>query len=198
MSTDNKEKEIQNKAEEAATEAEDAQANEKKEVNEDADGSNTGDEHQEELTEVEKLENELKAANDKYLRLYSEFENFRRRTAKEKLEMISNASEGIIKDVLPILDDLGRAVKNNEDSKDLEAVKEGVKIIYQKFSKTLENKGVTKMDAHEKDFDPEYHEALTKIPAPDKKLKGKNIDVIEEGYLLNEKVVRFAKVVVGE
>lgn len=152
----------------------------------------------EEKPNEDKTEKELKEWQDKYMRLYSEFENFRRRTAKERLELINNAGEDTIKAILPILDDMNRAIVNNEKSEDLKAVKEGFTLIQHKLSKVFESKGVKKMDALHQPFDAEIHEALTKIPAPKSKLKGKIVDVIEDGYTLNGKVVRFAKVVVGE
>lgn len=152
----------------------------------------------EEKPNEDKTEKELKEWQDKYMRLYSEFENFRRRTAKERLELINNAGEDTIKAILPILDDMNRAIINNEKSEDLKAVKEGFTLIQHKLSKVFESKGVKKMDALHQPFDAEIHEALTKIPAPKSKLKGKIVDVIEDGYTLNGKVVRFAKVVVGE
>ena len=135
---------------------------------------------------------------DKYIRLYSEFENYRKRTAKEKIEIITNASENVIKEILPIVDDFERAILNNKDVSDAENIKEGLELIYNKLIKTLANQGLKSMDSIEKEFDADIHEAITKIPAPKKKLKGKVIDVIEKGYTINEKVIRFAKVVVGE
>ena len=135
---------------------------------------------------------------DKYIRLYSEFENYRKRTAKEKIEIITNASENVIKEILPIVDDFERAILNNKDVSDAENIKEGLELIYNKLNKTLANQGLKSMDSIEKEFDADIHEAITKIPAPKKKLKGKVIDVIEKGYTINEKVIRFAKVVVGE
>lgn len=135
---------------------------------------------------------------DKYIRLYSEFENYRKRTAKEKIEIITNASENVIKEILPIVDDFERAILNNKDVSDAENIKEGLELIYNKLNKTLANQGLKSMDSIEMEFDADIHEAITKIPAPKKKLKGKVIDVIEKGYTINEKVIRFAKVVVGE
>lgn len=152
----------------------------------------------EEAPAVDSWEAKYKEVNDKYLRLYSEFENFRRRTAKEKLALMQTAGEDVIKDLLPVLDDLERARKSNETAEDIDAVKEGFHLVYNKFHKTLESKGVKEMKAQEEPFDVELHEALTKIPAPTEDLKGKVVDVIEKGYLLNEKVIRYAKVVVGE
>lgn len=136
--------------------------------------------------------------NDRYLRLYSEFENFRRRTAKEKLDLINSAGGKIITDLLPIIDDFERAIKNNATIDDATAIKEGIELIYSKMDQTLKSKGLKEIDALEKDFDLDFHEAITKIPAPTDHLKGKVVDVVEKGYLLNEKVIRYAKVVIGE
>lgn len=143
-------------------------------------------------------EDQIKEANDKYMRIYSEFENFRRRTAREKLDLISTASEGVIKDIIPSLDDFDRALKTNEESGDLEALKEGMKLVHQKLHAALKAKGLQEMESQGKEFNIDEHEALTKIPAPADDLKGKVIDVIEKGYKLNDKVIRYAKVVVGE
>jgi molecular chaperone GrpE len=135
---------------------------------------------------------------DKYIRLYSEFENYRKRTAKEKIDIITNASENLLKEILPVVDDFERAIVNNEKVTEAETIKEGFELIHNKLYKTLTNQGLKPMDAIEKNFDPDIHEAITKIPAPKNKLKGKVIDVIEKGYTINDKVIRFAKVVVGE
>jgi molecular chaperone GrpE len=146
-------------------------------------------------TELEKAQAEIEASKDKYIRLYSEFENFRRRTAKEKIEMAQTASESVITSLLPVLDDFERAEKAIQDksNKDLE----GYTLIFNKFKKVLDQFGVKAMDiATGSDFNADLHEAITQIPA-DEKLKGKIVDVVEKGYLLNDKVVRFAKVVIG-
>lgn len=145
--------------------------------------------------ELKKTQNELAESKDKYLRLYSEFENFRRRTAKEKLDLIQSANERLINSFLPIIDDFERAEKAFKESERKEM--EGFLLIYTKFKKVLDTAGVKVMDAAGKDFDPDFHEAITQVPAPDEKLKGKVIEVVEQGYLLNDKVIRFAKVVVG-
>jgi molecular chaperone GrpE len=150
----------------------------------------------EEQGDVAKLQSELAEQKDKYIRLYSEFDNFRRRTAKEKLEMIQSANEQLLKALLPVIDDFERAEKSfkDKDSKELE----GFFLIYNKLKKTLDQYGVKVMEAGSgSEFNPDLHEAITQIPAPDEKLKGKIVDVVERGYLLNEKVIRFAKVVVG-
>ena len=150
------------------------------------------------LTAEEKLQIELAEAKDKYLRLYSEFENFRRRNAKEKLEMVKTASAGLMEDLLPTIDDFERAQGANKDQEDIAAIKEGFDIIHNKLFKTLEAKGLKVMDtAKGTDFDAELHEAITQFPAPEEALKGKIIDTVEKGYYLGEKVIRFAKVVIG-
>jgi len=135
---------------------------------------------------------------DKYVRLYSEFENYRKRTAREKIDIITNASENVLKEIIPILDDFERAIANNENVEEISTIKEGFELIHNKIFKTLTNQGLTSMDSIGKSFDPDIHEAITKIPATKNKMKGKVMDVIEKGYTLNEKVIRFAKVVVGE
>lgn len=145
---------------------------------------------------MKKLQDELAEAKDKYIRLYAEFENHRRRTAKEKLEMIQGANEQLLKSLLPVMDDFERAENSFKDKNDKEA--EGFFLIHNKFKRVLDQYGIKAMDAaREKDFNADLHEAITQVPAPDEKLKGKIMDVVEKGYLLNDKVVRFAKVVVG-
>lgn len=141
---------------------------------------------------------ELAEAKDKYLRLYSEFDNFRRRTAKERMELIGTASRDLMEQLLPILDDFDRASQSaNSEKATLESVKEGIDLIQQKINKTLEGKGLKRMVIKPgDDFNPELHEAITQIPA-DEKLEGKIVDVIEPGFLLHETVIRFAKVVIG-
>ena len=147
-----------------------------------------------ELTAEEKY-NEL---NDKYLRLYSEFDNYRKRTSRERVELFKTAGQDILTDLLPIMDDFERAMQNMDKKGDVKTIRQGVDLIFNKFRTTLENKGLKHFKSIEKEFDPEINEAITKIPAPSKKLKGKVVDEVEKGYMLNEKVIRFAKVVVGE
>jgi len=145
---------------------------------------------------IKKIQDELAEAKDKYVRLYAEFDNYRRRSAKEKLEMIQSANEQLLKALIPVLDDFERGEKTFKDKNDKEA--EGFFLIQNKFRKTLEQYDIKPMDtAKGKDFNPDLHEAITQVPAPEAKLKGKIIDVVEKGYLLNDKVIRFAKVVVG-
>jgi len=153
---------------------------------------------EEQLSEVDELKVQLKEANDKFLRLYSEFDNFRRRTAKEKLDSQKSAGADIIVDILPILDDFDRAIANNDKVEDINAIKEGFGLIHHKAVKILEAKGVKPMDSKGETFDVDKHEALTQIPAPTEDQKGKVVDVIEKGYYINDKILRFAKVVVGQ
>jgi molecular chaperone GrpE len=138
-------------------------------------------------------EEKYAALNDKFLRL-----NYRKRTNKEKIDLISTASAGLLKDLIPVLDDFDRAIANNETAEDIKVVKEGFNLIYTKFKSTLEIKGLKQMVAKGEAFDSELHEAIANIPAPDKKFIGKVIDDVEKGYYLNDKVVRYAKVVVGQ
>jgi molecular chaperone GrpE len=146
-------------------------------------------------SELKKAQDELADAKDKYLRLYSEFENFRRRTAREKLELIQSANEKLVNAFLPIIDDFQRAEKAFKGSESKEM--EGFLLIYTKFKKILDQSGVKVMDAKGTDFNPDLHEAITQVPAPNESMKGKVMEVVENGYLLNEKVIRFAKVIVG-
>ena len=146
-----------------------------------------------ELSETEKLQHELGELKDKYLRLYSDFDNFRKRTAKEKLEMIQSASERVIVDVLPVLDDMERATANAVEGE----ISEGIQLIFSKLSNTLTSKGLKVMEAKGEVFNADIHEAITQFPAPTEDDKGKVFDVVEKGYFLNDKVIRFAKVVVA-
>lgn len=157
------------------------------------------------LTEEEKLAQELEKANaeiedqkDKYLRLSAEFDNYRKRTMKEKAELILNGGEKSISSILPIVDDFERALKNMETATDVAAVKEGVELIYNKFMAVLGQNGVKVIETKEQPLDTDYHEAIAVIPAPDESLKGKILDCVQTGYTLNDKVIRHAKVVVGE
>ncbi len=144
------------------------------------------------------IEVELAEAKDKYLRLYADFENFRRRTAKERLDLISNANEDLLKSLLTIIDDFERASKSMDSTQDVQSIKEGIHLIYAKFLKNLENKGLRVMPSSIGQlFDLEKHESITQIPAPDEDMKGKVIDEVEKGYYLNDKIIRFAKVVIG-
>lgn len=139
---------------------------------------------------------------DKYLRLYSEFDNYKRRTAKERLELIGSAGSDLIKDLLPVIDDFERGLKAIEDDQNIEknilSLTEGMQLVYTKMINILKSKGLETLNAQGLEFDSEFHEAITKIPAPTEDLKGKVVDVIEKGYQMNDKILRFAKVVIGE
>jgi len=153
-----------------------------------------------ETDELEELKKDLEESREKYLRLYSEFENFRRRTSREKLDIISNASESVVKDLLPVIDDFNRAQDSIADVsiKEVKPIREGVKLIRNKLNKILDNNNVKKVNIKPGDnFDPEVQEAITQVQAPKEELKGKIVDVIEAGYKMNDKVIRFAKVVIG-
>ena len=136
--------------------------------------------------------------NNRFLRLYAEFENFRKRTNKERLDIINNANADLLKDMIPVIDDFERAITNNEGSEDVVAIKEGFSLIYNKYKGILNTKGLKPMESKGEVFDPEVHEAVANMPTEDKELKGKIIDDLEKGYFLNEKVLRYAKVVVGQ
>jgi molecular chaperone GrpE len=152
----------------------------------------------EEVNEEEKLKLEVADLKDKILRLYSEFDNFKKRTAKERIDQSKPAGLEIILNMLPILDDFDRAKKSITEAKDLEAIKEGVGLIHNKIRASLESKGLQEMKTVGTQFDTDLHEAITNIPAPSEDLKGKVVDELEKGYFLNGKVIRFAKVVVGQ
>ena len=136
--------------------------------------------------------------NDRYLRLVAEFDNFKKRNAKERLEWMKNAGQDIIQSILPTLDDFNRAVKQMETSKDIASVKDGVQLIHNKLKSTLEGRGLKQLESIGQEFNPELHEAITEIPAPTEELKGKVVDEIESGYSLNDKMLRYAKVIVGK
>jgi len=146
---------------------------------------------------MNELNEKINELNDRYLRLYSEFDNYRKRTSKERIELLKTAGEETLKSLLPVLDDFERAIKFNDTATDLKIVNEGVHLIYNKFNNTLSQKGITPMESVGKIFNVDEHEAITNIPAPSEDLKGKVVEEVEKGYLLNGKVIRFAKVIVG-
>ncbi len=148
--------------------------------------------------ELAKSKRELAEWKDKYMRLFAEFDNFRKRNAKERIELISTAAGDILKEMLPVIDDFDRAIKANETLEDVTVIKEGFTLIHNKMYKKLESKGLKPIDATGKPFDTDFHEAITSIPAPSEDLKGKVVDEVEKGYLLHEKVLRFSKVVIGQ
>lgn len=147
---------------------------------------------------VQDLENRLAECNDKYLRLAAEFDNFRKRSMKDRLELINTASEDIIKSLLEVLDDVDRAENQMEQSQDISQIKEGISLVFSKFKSILQQKGLKEMETSGKEFDVEQHEAIAEIPAANESDSGKIVDVISKGYLLHEKIIRHAKVVVGK
>lgn len=148
--------------------------------------------------EIAELKKELEELRDKYVRLYADFDNHRKRTAKEKLEIIQIAGKDIIKELLPVIDDFERALKALSPAKENDAAREGMNLIYQKLTSNLSAKGLKAMESVGTDFDVNLHEAITEIPAPTPDLAGKVVDEVEKGYYLNEKIIRFAKVIVGK
>ena len=150
------------------------------------------------ISELDQLKNELGESKDKYLRLYAEFENFKKRTVKEKMDLMKNAAQDTLSNLLPVMDDFDRAKTSAEDDGTQESFSEGVTLVYNKLHSTLSNMGVKPMESTGEVFDPELHEAVTEIPAPDETMKGKIVDTILTGYYLNDKIIRHAKVVVGK
>ncbi|MBR9846160.1 MAG: nucleotide exchange factor GrpE [Algicola sp.] len=173
----------------------------KKEVIEDLETNETSnqDTQVEELSVEDQLKEELGKEKDKFLRLFAEFENYKKRTSKERVDLFKTASEDVMLAMLPVLDDFERALAHIEDDKEAEELRKGVLLIYNKLVSTLNQKGLEKIEVKAGDvFDADVHEAITQIPAPDDDMKGKIVDVIEKGYKLGEKVIRFPKVVIGQ
>lgn len=148
--------------------------------------------------QLEKTENELHELKDKHIRLQAEFDNYRKRTLKERMELLKNASESLLVNILPVIDDFDRAIQTIDTVEEEGHLKDGVKLIYNKFQDFLKQNGVKEIPSKDQDFDTDLHEAITKFPAPSEDLKGKIIDVVQKGYFLNDKVIRHSKVVIGE
>ena len=148
--------------------------------------------------ELEETKAELAESKDKHLRLFAEFENFKKRTMRERLDLLKTAGQDTINKILPVLDDFDRAKKSAEDESTDEQLSDGILMVYNKLYSVMNGMGVVPMETTGLDFDPEFHEAITEIPAPSEDMKGKIIDTVEKGYLMNEKIIRFAKVVVGK
>lgn len=148
-------------------------------------------------SEIEKAKAEAAEWKDKYVRLYAEFENFRSRTSREKIALVGTASEGLMKDLLPVIDDFERSLKAMETSDEVSSLKEGVDLVFHKFTGLLHQKGLKAMETIGKPFDADFHEAITQFPAPDPSQKGMVIDELDKGYSLNDKTIRFARVIIG-
>jgi molecular chaperone GrpE len=189
-----------------AVEAPNTRLNMKKAKKSEAENKNVVDQevdHNAEVAENEApaerdIEAELAEMSDKFLRLYSEFDNYRRRTTKERADLLKSAAKDVLFELLPVADDFDRTVTSIHNGADLKALTEGVNLVHTKFMSVLTKQGLEHMASQGLDFDPEFHEAITKIPSPTPELKGKVVDVIEKGYTINDKVLRYAKVVVGE
>ena len=151
-----------------------------------------------ELSQEEILTNQLAETNDRFARLFAEFDNYKKRTSKERVELISTAGEKVISKLLTVLDDFDRALNAMSTAQDVESVKQGVELVNSKFRKILENEGLKEMNVVGETFDADFQEAITAIPSPSEDMKNKVIDVVEKGYTLNDKVIRFAKVVIGQ
>lgn len=160
--------------------------------------SQKSDAKEESLSEVEILEQKLQEQKEKYLRLFADFDNFKKRSAKERLELLGTAGKDIILSIIPTIDDFERAIQAAENAKDVESVKEGMVLIKNKMLSQLQQRGLKAMESVGEPFDASKHEAITEIPAPSEEMKGKVVDQVEKGYMLNDKIIRYAKVVVGK
>jgi molecular chaperone GrpE len=152
----------------------------------------------EDSRELDKLQKELQEQKEKYIRLYADFDNFKRRNAKERVELIQTAGREVIQSMLEVMDDCDRAEKQMQKSDDLKQIREGIQLVFTKFRNTLQSKGLKEMNSIGEEFNPDVHEAITEIPVPDENMKGKVVDEVEKGYMLNDKIIRFSKVVVGK
>lgn len=195
---ENKEKDIKAQAQQPEAETKEAKDSDKneKQAEEQAEEAGAKAEEKKEEDPLEKANKEIAELKDKYLRTLAEFDNYKKRTLKEKAELILNGGEKTVKAVLPVLDDFERALKDKSD--DPKAIKDGVTMIFNKFVKTLESLGVKKIDTTDKDFDTDFHEAVAMVPGMGDDKKGKVIDCVQTGYTLNDKVIRHAKVAVGQ
>lgn len=195
---ENKEKDIKAQAQQPEAETKEAKDSDKKEKQAEGQAEEAGAKAEEKKEEdpLEKANKEIAELKDKYLRTLAEFDNYKKRTLKEKAELILNGGEKTVKAVLPVLDDFERALKDKSD--DPKAIKDGVTMIFNKFVKTLESLGVKKIDTTDKDFDTDFHEAVAMVPGMGDEKKGKVIDCVQTGYTLNDKVIRHAKVAIGQ
>jgi len=197
MNMENEENPLENKEMEAANAGTtDSDALEKEGI-ENQESDKLASEETNIQSEIEKAWAEAAEWKDKYVRLYAEFENFRSRTSREKIAMVGTASEGLMKDLLPVIDDFERSLKAMETSDEVSSLKEGVDLVFHKFTGLLHQKGLKAMETIGKPFDADFHEAITQFPAPDPSQKGMVIDELDKGYSLNDKTIRFARVIIG-
>ncbi len=197
LTSEENEQKRQEKEEEKTEDKDNIENTEKSEQEEELNKEEKNEEEFEE-TKFDELLDKYNELNDKYLRLSAEYDNYRKRTLKEKMELIKNGGEDVLKNILPVIDNFERALNSLDEASDLDAVKEGINLIYNNFKEFLKQRGIKEIEAIDKELDTDLHEAVAQYPAKDKKKKGKIIDVIEKGYKLNEKVLRFAKVVVAQ
>jgi molecular chaperone GrpE len=175
-----------------------SEANSDENISDDEISEENNKKEEKKLSKEDRLKQDLETQKDKYLRLFAEFENYKRRTSKERLELFKTASQELMQVMLPVLDDFDRALKEIKKSED-DSLIHGIELIHNKFGETLKSKGLESMAVKEGDtFDADIHEAVTQIPAPDKSMKGKIVDVVEKGYTLGEKIIRYPKVVTGK
>lgn len=195
MTDTTKNNKVENEAEEAVQEK---VTTEEKETEKEPKKASKKEKKSKTADKIKELEEAISQSDDRYLRLQAEFDNYRKRTLKEKMELTKSAGESIFLNILPVIDDFERALQSMEDKHEESAIKEGINLIYKRFRDFINQNGIKEIEAKEKDFDTDLHEAITKIPAPSEELKGKVVDVVQKGYTLNDKVIRFAKVVIGE
>jgi molecular chaperone GrpE len=195
MSKKNKDASVQENPEQMEKTAETGAKNEQQITDNQSAGENPPSSSEEELARLKAEKEELK---DKYLRLLAEFENFKKRNTRERIDLLNTAAQDTLTALLPALDDFDRAISLPDEQKNTPAFQEGIHLVHQKLNNILRQRGLEVMDSNGAEFDPEYHEALTEIPAPNEELKGKIIDTVEKGYTLKGKIIRYAKVVVGK
>ncbi len=180
------------------TTVETATFSDKNVANDDNNTEENNTEKKVEVNPIEQIQAQLDEMKDKYIRLSAEFDNYRKRSLREKMDLTKYASEDVLQSILPLYDDFERAMKSWDESTELDAVKQGLHLIYNKFYDFLKTKGISEIEAIGKELNTDIHEAITKTPVQDEKMKGKIVDVVQKGYMLNDKVIRFSKVVIGE
>jgi molecular chaperone GrpE len=180
------------------TTGESATFSDKNVANDDKKTEENNTEEKIEVNPLEQIQAQLDEMKDKYIRLSAEFDNYRKRSLREKMDLTKYASEDVLQSILPLYDDFERAMKSWDVSTDIDAVKQGLHLIYNKFFDFLKTKGISEIEAIGKELNTDIHEAITKIPVQDDAMKGKIVDVVQKGYMLNDKVIRFSKVVIGE
>ncbi|MDA3930356.1 MAG: nucleotide exchange factor GrpE [Prolixibacteraceae bacterium] len=198
MTKKTKDKEVENVAEEVKQEQQPQEEKQEEKTKKEPQKASKKSKKDKSADKIKELEETILLKDDQHLRLQAEFDNYRKRTLKEKMELTKSAGESVLVNVLPVMDDFERALQSMEDKHEESAIKEGIDLIYKRLNDFLQLNGIKEIEAKEEVFDTDLHEAITKIPAPTEELKGKIVDVIQKGYMLNDKIIRFAKVVIGE